>query len=105
QFRQQLANNSLDFKEHARQLYDLLLKPAENELNGKTTVGIVPAGGLWELPFQALLTPAQKYFLEEHAVFYVPSLSVLREMKLREVRRAKENQSAGAVSMLKISTH
>jgi CHAT domain-containing protein/tetratricopeptide (TPR) repeat protein len=80
-FRQRLAGNSADFKELARDLYDLLLQPVQTELEGKTAICIVPSEGLWELPFQALLSRSNKYVLEDHALSYVPSLSVLREMK------------------------
>src|SRR5437588_1262116 len=80
-FRQRLAGNSADFKEPARSLYDLLLQPAQTELEGKTAICIVPSEGLWELPFQALLSRSNKYVLEDHALSYVSSLSVLREMK------------------------
>jgi CHAT domain-containing protein len=89
QFRQLLAGNALGFKEPAHQLYELLLRPAEMELEGKTMVGIVPSGQLWELPFQALLSSRDMYLLQEHALFYTPSLSVLREM------RKKSTGSAG----------
>lgn len=82
-FRRRLARNSLDFKESARQLYELLLRPAQGELDGKTLVCIVPADQLWELPFQALLSKPDRYFLEDHALFYVPSLSILRETRKR----------------------
>ena len=105
-FRQQLASNSLDFKDHSRQLYDLLLKPAEKELAGKATVCIVPAGGLWELPFQALLSPPDKYFLEDHAVVYAPSLSVLREMRKKDEQRALAglvSANSPAASLVKVS--
>lgn len=106
-FRRQLANNSLDFKDRSRQLYDLLLLSAEKELAGKSTVCIVPAGALWELPFQALLSKAGKYFLEDHAVVYAPSLSVLREMKRRDAQRSlagvPDANSAGG-SLVKVST-
>lgn len=101
-FRQQLAGNSLDFKGHSRQLYDLLLKPAEKELEGKLTVGIVPAGGLWELPFQALLSPANKYFLEDHAVAYAPSMSVLREMRKKDGQRALPGLDSPGASLVKV---
>ncbi|MBC8029782.1 MAG: CHAT domain-containing protein [Pyrinomonadaceae bacterium] len=89
-FRQHLANNSLDFKDHSRQLYDLLLGPAQRELEGKTAVCIVPSNQLWELPFQALLAQTDRYFLEDHALFYAPSLSVLREMR----KRVADHESA-----------
>ena len=44
----------------------------------------MPSGPLWELPFQALLSPRNRYVLEDHAVFYAPSLSVLREIRTKE---------------------
>ena len=83
-FRQQLAKRDLTFKEFAGKLYDLLLKPAEAQLNGKRSLVIVPDGALWELPFQALQNSQQRYLVEDHAISYAPSLTVLREMsKLR----------------------
>jgi CHAT domain-containing protein/tetratricopeptide (TPR) repeat protein len=85
-FRRRLAQNSLDFKEAARELYELLLRPAQEELDGRETVCIVPSGQLWELPFQALLSQPDRYFLEDHALFYAPSLSVLREMQKKRLR-------------------
>src|SRR4029078_11926082 len=84
-FRQRLAGNSADFKEPARSLYDLLLQPAQSELDGKNAIYIVPSEGLWELPFQALLSRSNKYVLEDYALSYAPSLSVLREMKKKAV--------------------
>jgi CHAT domain-containing protein/predicted negative regulator of RcsB-dependent stress response len=84
-FRQRLAGNSADFKEPARSLYDLLLQPAQTELEGKNAICIVPSEGLWELPFQALISKSNKYVLEDHALSYSPSLSVLREMKKKAV--------------------
>jgi CHAT domain-containing protein/tetratricopeptide (TPR) repeat protein len=99
-FRQRLAGNSADFKELARDLYDLLLQPAQTELEGKDAICIVPSEGLWELPFQALLSSSNKYVLEDHALFYAPSLSVLREMKNKALaQRARLNAgSAGTTS-------
>ena len=84
-FRQRLAGNSADFKETSRSLYDLLLQPAQTELDGREAIYIVPSEGLWELPFQALLSKSNKYVLEDHALSYAPSLSVLREMKKKTV--------------------
>jgi CHAT domain-containing protein len=84
-FRQRLAGNSADFKEPARSLYDLLLQPAQAELDGREAIYIVPSEGLWELPFQALISKSNKFVLEDHALSYAPSLSVLREMKKKAV--------------------
>jgi CHAT domain-containing protein/TolA-binding protein len=86
EFRRKLADNSPSFKEPAQQLYDLLLRPAQKELVGKTIVCIVPAGALWELPFQALQSGQTRYFLEDSSLFYIHSLSILREMRRKEAR-------------------
>ena len=91
-FRGLLAEGNLDFQEPARQLYDLLLKPAERHLKGKSTLCILPDGVLWELPFQALQPRAGAYLLQHHAIFYAPSLSVLGEM----VRLAGQRDSSFA---------
>jgi CHAT domain-containing protein/Tfp pilus assembly protein PilF len=80
EFRQQLANRDLGFRVSARALYDLLLRPAQAQLQGKTNLVIVPDDCLWELPFQALQPTAERYVIEEAALSYAPSLSVLREM-------------------------
>jgi CHAT domain-containing protein/uncharacterized protein HemY len=99
-FRQKLAGNSADFREPARGLYDLLLQPVETELEGKTAVCIVPSEGLWELPFQALLSKSNKYVLEEHAVSYVPSLSVLSEMKKKALAQRVTFPDDGSATLL-----
>jgi CHAT domain-containing protein/Tfp pilus assembly protein PilF len=86
-FRDQLARRDLGFRATARQLYDLLLKPAQALLHGKTTLVIAPDDKLWELPFQALLADGDRYVIESSAVSYAPSLTVLREMKAERARR------------------
>jgi CHAT domain-containing protein len=95
-FRQRLAGNSADFKEPAKSLYDLLLQPAQTELDGKNAVYIVPSDGLWELPFQALISKSNKYVLEDHALSYAPSLSVLREMKKKAVAQRMTGRMANS---------
>ncbi len=72
---------SIDNVAAARELYDLLLKPAETQIAGKTKLIIVPDGPLWDVPFEALQPT-------EASVSYVPSLSALREMRKRRSTRA-----------------
>src|SRR6266850_1694998 len=106
QFQQALAGNSLGFREPAHQLYDLLLRPAQKELEGKTVVCIVPSGQLWELPFQALLSQQDRYVLQDHALFYAPSLSVLREMRKKNAAREQVDERRGdsiSASVLKVT--
>ena len=94
-FRQQLAGRDLGFRSSAHKLYDLLLKPAQALLRGKSNFVIVPDGQLWELPFQALLSEDNRYLIETSTVSYAPSLTVLREMKAQRKR-----QPAGVASDL-----
>jgi len=61
----------------SRTLYDLLLRPAEGLLRGKKTIGIVPDGALRTVPFQMLQRPDGKFLIQQHAVFYAPSLAFL----------------------------
>jgi CHAT domain-containing protein len=79
-FRQQIATRDLGYGVSARALYRTLLAPAAAALRGKSTLVIVPDGFLWQLPFQALQPAAGRHLLEDVAVFYSPSLTVLREM-------------------------
>jgi CHAT domain-containing protein/lipopolysaccharide biosynthesis regulator YciM len=86
-FRQELAGRALDFRASSIKLYDLLLKPAHSQLRGKTNLIIVPDDNLWELPFQTLTTDAHRFVIEEAAIAYAPSLTVLREMIKRHTDR------------------
>jgi CHAT domain-containing protein/Tfp pilus assembly protein PilF len=93
-FRLQLAGRDLGFRASAVKLYELLLKPAEAQLRGKTNLVIAPDNTLWDLPFQALVNGANRFLLEEAAVAYAPSLTVLREMTRR--RKARGSEAAPA---------
>lgn len=85
-FRHLLATNAPSYRQPGRDLYELLIKPAASYIGDKTTLCIVPDGPLWQLPFQALESPEEKYLLERHAIYYAPSIMVLREMKKRAAR-------------------
>jgi len=76
-FRQSIAAREAGVEAQARELYDLLLAPAREQLAGRAHVVIVPDGTLWRLPFQALRADDQHYLLERHAVSYAPSLTAL----------------------------
>lgn len=95
-FRRQLAARDLGFRAPAAALYDLLLKPAATQLRGRTSLIIAPDDALWDLPFQALMSGANRFLVEDAAVAYAPSLTVLREMS----RRRKTQEGAGAATLL-----
>jgi CHAT domain-containing protein/Tfp pilus assembly protein PilF len=92
-FRQQLAGRDLGFRASAVKLYDLLVKPADAQLRGITNLVLVPDDTLWDLPFQALLTGKNRFLVEDTAIAYAPSLTVLRE-----IRKRRQRQNAGAAS-------
>jgi len=97
-FRQQLAGRDLGFRASGEKIYELLLKPAQAQLKGKTNLIIVPDDTLWELPFQALQNGAHRFLLEDTAIAYAPSLTVLREM----TRRRKDQHEAGPPTLLAV---
>jgi CHAT domain-containing protein len=79
-FREQIGSRDLDYAAAARALYRALIEPAREQLRGKTTLVIVPDRFLWQLPFQALQSAEGRHLIQDHAVFYSPSLTVLREI-------------------------
>lgn len=87
--RAEIAQKSVAFRQSidgpvaARELYDTLLRPAEIQIADKTKLIVVPDGALWDVPFEALSTGEEKYVVDRASVSYVPSLSVLREMRRR----------------------
>jgi CHAT domain-containing protein/tetratricopeptide (TPR) repeat protein len=94
-FRDALAKGSPGFRQPARELYDLLLRPAAAQLKGRTAIVIAPDGPLWELPFQALESAPNHYLLEDCAIAYAPSLTALREMnRLQERNRGSAQTPA-----------
>jgi CHAT domain-containing protein/tetratricopeptide (TPR) repeat protein len=89
EFRRSITGRHPVFSAFARELYDLLIKPAEPHLRGVTALRIIPDGILWDVPFQALQAANGRYLLEDYAVSYAPSLSVLREIKRSNEARSK----------------
>lgn len=87
-FRELVAAHDLTYAGAARALYARLLRPVEAQLRGAKTICIVPDGPLWELPFQALQPSANEFLLDRHALYSVPSLTVLREISSRAPKRA-----------------
>lgn len=77
----------------ARDLYAILIGPAQSKLKDKDTICIIPDTVLWNLPFQALMSAGNHYLIENHALFYTPSLSVLREIHRKRPMRKTTSSS------------
>jgi CHAT domain-containing protein/Tfp pilus assembly protein PilF len=82
-FHSMLADRHPNHRTVSRELYQLLIEPFAKELQNIKTVCIVPDGLLWTLPFQALTTKRGNHLVEQYALSYAPSLSVLHEMNDR----------------------
>ena len=88
EFHSAVAERHPDYDSVGRELYRLLIEPVANELQNTRTVCIIPDEFLWTLPFQALTTTRGNYLIEEHSLYYTPSLSVLNEMALRRQQQS-----------------
>ena len=91
EFHSALAERSPVYVPLGRELYRLLVEPVANELQNVNTICIIPDEFLWTLPFQALTTTKRTYFIQEYALYYAPSLSVLNEMKLRRPQQSSKD--------------
>ena len=62
-------------------LYDSLIAPILPELEGVTTLGIIPNGVLNFVPYQALMPTdgSARFLIDKYAIFYLDTLSVLQK--------------------------
>ena len=90
EFHSALAERSPVYVPLGRELYRLLIEPVAAELQNIKTICIVPDEFLWTLPFQALTTASGAYLVEEYALYYAPSLSVLNEMSQRRPQQSSK---------------
>jgi len=74
-------------------LYDVLVKPAEQQLAGKPRVIVVPHGAVWNVPFDIFRSPLR-------TVSCAVSVAALREMKKRSALRSRTRSRYGNVLVL-----
>ena len=75
-------------------LYSCLIAPVEAELDGITTLGVIPFQVLHFVPFGALVKPGTQgetpsFLMKTHALFSLPSLSMLPVVRARTARTAR----------------
>lgn len=90
-----LVNRDDSFHSLARELYDLLIKPAEEQLAGKNKFVIIPDATLWRLPFETLQPAEDQYLIDKATVSYAPSISAMREM----MKKRQAGNRAPALSL------
>ncbi|HEX7678856.1 MAG TPA: CHAT domain-containing protein [Thermoanaerobaculia bacterium] len=77
QFSTQLASRDAAYRPAARQLYNVLLKPAVEVAGQANLFSIVPDDALWRVPFETLLDGHGRFAVERRAFHYAPSAAVL----------------------------
>jgi len=86
--RQSLGKTSWPTDESAK-LHLLLIAPIADLLKGASTLCVIPDGELWEIPFAALRSQSGRALIDDHAIFYTPSVSALLAMRKVSDERAK----------------
>lgn len=90
-FRLLLSRRSPGFASPAQSLYNLLIQPAEQELDARAALIFIPDRELWGLPFQALMDGRGGYLLEKYEMSYAPSLTILRDMAQMKRQQKSSN--------------
>lgn len=96
-FEEATASRDANAQALARELYDLLIKPAWEQLASRKHLVIAPDAVLWNLPFQALRTEDDRYLIESHAISYAPSLTALAAISKLRARPAFRATSSSAL--------
>lgn len=102
-FNQSIASRDETVIAQARELYDLLLKPAQDSLAGKTQLVIAPDAISWGVPFQALRSEADRYLIEDFAISYTPSLTILNAMMNTRLTASAVRPPSQSLELLAIS--
>ena len=91
-YRNLMMTRSPQIQEGARALYDLIVKPAQAQLQGRTQLVISPDMIFWDLPFQSLQAENNRFLIEDYAISYTPSLTTLSViMKSRRARTGRDS--------------
>ncbi len=83
-------DNPEGLAEVSRQLSRRLLGPVLDDLVPGRTLVLLPDGALFDLPFESLLVDedsAERYLIQRHTVFYLPSIRVLEQIRRRADQR------------------
>lgn len=84
------------FTGRSKELYKLLIEPALPHVRGKELL-IIPHDVLHYLPYQALLSPQEKYLIQDYPIYYLSSASLMQFT--REKRRASREGRERALVM------
>ena len=78
---------AIDYADVSRQLYDVLIKPAEQTIKGKKTLCIIPTGRLTLIPFEVLSYTEENnnhFLLEDYEIFYTSQMEVFYQKAIQQ---------------------
>jgi CHAT domain-containing protein/Tfp pilus assembly protein PilF len=87
--------SSKDYQNTLKDLGNLLIQPIRQDISGKKHLVIVPHGMLHYLPFHALRFQTGKYLIEDYAISYLPSASVLEYARMKNKGNRNDIFAAG----------
>jgi len=99
-FRQKCSHPDGIYAAEARELYQLLVSPAAEDLKDADHLVIVPSGVLLTLPFQALMNESRRHLVELYSINYAPSITALSEMLSLANTRRRSGRHSGPNSGL-----
>ena len=83
-YRPRESLHKVNAKEIGRALYELLIKPMEEQVKDKKNLIIVPGGILTFLPFGTLIDENGQYLVEKHSISYIQSLDIRKLIRKRK---------------------
>jgi len=78
-----LARQNDELRQLSRKLYQILIKPMQDSLQGKKKLVIFPDDMLGFLPFETLIDEQGRYLVETYDISYAQSFGVLQLIKQR----------------------
>ena len=79
--------------ESARQLYDILINPVLPLLDGSKQICFIPDKSLYQLPFAALISPANgRFLIEDFTIFSAPSATLMLLSSESAARKGSEDK-------------
>lgn len=92
-FRDECADRNSDLaalRQHARDLYNLLIAPIADHLSADRTIVIEPYDSGVDIPISALIDPAGHYLSENYSIVISPGLLYQRHLRYSETPSAKD---------------
>lgn len=91
-YAEQISERDLRYRQTARKLFDLLLRPVERSLKAARAITIIPDGDLWRVPFPSLIAADGTHVVDRYAMTVAPSLTMLAALSSRETKRRPKGE-------------